>query len=283
MPQSKREIRALLEGAGISPRHRFGQNFMIDQNLLRLLADAAELMPGDLTIEVGPGTGALTEELLHRGAEVLAVEIDRDLAGILRQRFAGNRRFELIEGDVLAGKHGLHAALSQRLRCARESGRTVKLAANLPYNVASPLVVELLLAGVDLLAFTVQREVARRLKAAPATEEYGALSVMVQLLAEVQVLRVLPPQAFWPEPRVESALVRLRRRDLLGGRAAAFSGFVHRLFSFRRKTLRRSLAECCADPAGLLAELGIASGARPEQLSPTQLLALHDRTHPAAP
>src|SRR3954468_21687424 len=98
MAQTKHEIQALLAGAGTEPRHRFGQNFMIDQNLVRLVADAGEIAPSDLVIEVGPGTGTLTEELLSRGGQVVAVEIDRDLAGLLRERFAGNDRFQLIEG-----------------------------------------------------------------------------------------------------------------------------------------------------------------------------------------
>src|SRR5438094_3857448 len=117
MAQTKHQIRALLTAAGIEPRHRFGQNFMIDQNLVRLVADAGEISAGDVVIEVGPGTGTLTEELLSRGAaRVVAVEIDRDLAAVLRERFAGNERFSLIEGDALAGKHALNEELSASLR-----------------------------------------------------------------------------------------------------------------------------------------------------------------------
>src|SRR3954468_23546147 len=99
--QTKQEIQSLLAAAGLSPRHRFGQNFMIDQNLLRIVADAGKPESGGLIIEVGPGTGTLTEELLLCGADVIAVEIDRDLAGVLRERFANEARFKLIEGDAL--------------------------------------------------------------------------------------------------------------------------------------------------------------------------------------
>src|SRR4051812_26457823 len=155
MAQSKHEIQSLLAGAGTEPRHRFGQNFMIDQNLVRLVADAGGIGAEDLVIEVGPGTGTLTDELLARGARVVAVEIDRDLAGLLRERFAGNDRFELIEGDALAGKHALNAELLEKIgRAGREpspqpspgvpgegerGSSGVKLVANLPYNIASPL------------------------------------------------------------------------------------------------------------------------------------------------
>src|SRR4051794_35803164 len=116
MAQTKHEIQSLLAGAGTEPRHRFGQNFMVDQNLVRLVADAGRIAPGDLVIEVGPGTGTLTEEILSRGAEVVAVEIDRDLAGLLRERFTSNVRFTLIEGDALAGKHALNEELNASLR-----------------------------------------------------------------------------------------------------------------------------------------------------------------------
>src|SRR4051794_22395179 len=100
MAQSKHEIQAILAQAGAEPRQRFGQNFMIDQNLVRLVADAGDIAQGDTVIEVGPGTGTLTEELLSRGADVVAVEIDRDLAASLRERYATDARFELIEGDA---------------------------------------------------------------------------------------------------------------------------------------------------------------------------------------
>src|SRR5215212_5065870 len=97
--QTKQQIQSLLAGAGLSPRHRFGQNFMIDQNLLRIVAESGSPAAGDVVIEVGPGTGTLTEEILSRGADVLAVEIDRDLAGLLREQFKDEPRFRLIEGD----------------------------------------------------------------------------------------------------------------------------------------------------------------------------------------
>src|SRR5437667_1845582 len=147
MAQSKHEIQAILATAGAQPRHRFGQNFMIDQNLVRIVADAGEIAPGDVVIEVGPGTGTLTEEILTRGAQVVAVEIDRELARSLRERFINEARFQLIEGDALAGKHELNAELIAAIDAARERGSKTKLVANLPYNIASPLIVDLLLAG----------------------------------------------------------------------------------------------------------------------------------------
>jgi 16S rRNA (adenine1518-N6/adenine1519-N6)-dimethyltransferase len=278
--QTKHEIQALLAQAGSGPRHRFGQNFMIDQNLVRLVAEAGGLRPGDCAIEVGPGTGTLTEELLHRAARVVAVEIDRDLAALLRSRFQDRPNFTLIEGDALAGKHELNPALLAAAREAAARGETAKLVANLPYNIASPLVIESLIAGVSLLAFTVQKEVADRLRAPAGGDDYGPLSVMAQLLARVEVLRTLPPQAFWPAPKIDSSLVRLTRHDRLGSpaRARAFGAFVHGVFSFRRKTLRKALAQAGHDAERALAATGLDGKVRPEVLTPEQLLQLFGAT-----
>jgi 16S rRNA (adenine1518-N6/adenine1519-N6)-dimethyltransferase len=281
MAQTKKEIQDLLAGASTAPRHRFGQNFMIDQNLVRLIADAGDPRPGDLIVEVGPGTGTLTDELLARGASVTAVEIDRDLAGLLRTRFEGNPKFTLIEGDALAGKHAVNDELAKVLADAGARDQPRKLIANLPYNIASPLVVELLIAGVELLAFTVQKEVADRLKAAANSDDYGPLTVIVQLLGQVEVMRTLPPQAFWPQPKIDSSLVRIIRHDRIGPeRAAVFSPFLTQLFSARRKTLRKAMTNAGYDAETVLAKLGIDPQLRPEVLTPEQVLAIFDATRP---
>jgi 16S rRNA (adenine1518-N6/adenine1519-N6)-dimethyltransferase len=277
MAQTKRDIQALLAEAGSHPRHRFGQNFMIDGNLVRLVAESGNIQGGDLVIEVGPGTGTLTEELLARAGSVVAVEIDRDLAGMLRTRFADRPSFQLIEGDALAGKHAIHPELLAILRRAQDAGVSCKLVANLPYNIASPLVIELLIAGVELLSFTVQKEVAERLRAVAGSEAYGPLSVMAQMLANVELLRTLPPQAFWPAPSIDSALVRLTRADRLQTAAPAFGRFVHQLFSARRKTLRKALANAKFDSERLLDQSGIDGQLRPETLTPENFWTLYTR------
>jgi len=264
--QTKHQIQSLLDSVQAEPRHRFGQNFMIDQNLVRLVAEAGQLAPDDLVIEVGPGTGTLTEELLVRAGRVVAVEIDRDLAKLLRERFASNAKFELIEGDALAGKHQLNPQLVQRI----SGSSRAKLVANLPYNIASPLVIELLMAGVEVLAFTVQKEVADRLRAGAGDDAYGPLSVMAAMLSRVEVMRTLPPQAFWPAPKIESALVRMTREDKLGADAAAFTKFVHGVFAFRRKTIRKALIQAGYPGEELVARLGLDPQARPETFSPEQ-------------
>ncbi len=274
MSQTKQEIVCLLAEAGTEPRHRFGQNFMIDQNLLRIVADAGRIEPGDLVIEVGPGTGSLTEELLARvapGGRVVAVEIDRDLAGLLRTRFSGRDDFTLIEADALAGKHQLNPEL---LSVLKEGRRSVKLVANLPYNIASPLVIELLMAGVGHLAFTVQKEVADRLRrggigrvrpafgdgATPLARAGAADAAAPGLLAGAQDRFGARP----PHPRRPAC-----------AQANPFSVFVHKLFSFRRKTLRKALAQAGCDAHALLAATGLDGQLRPEAFTPEQILTLY--------
>ncbi len=266
MPQTPTEIRTLLADASTRPKHRFGQNFMVDANLVRLVADAGDVSPGETIIEVGPGTGTLTEELLDRGANVLAVEIDRDLAGVLRRQFADEPQFELVEGDALQNKHTLHPRLAE----AATGG--AKLVANLPYNIASPLVVELLTLGSPRLAFTVQKEVADRINANPGGKTYGPLSVMCQALATVEVPRTLPPAAFWPPPKITSALVVLTRHRTIDFDAAKLRHVAATLFQQRRKTLRNA-----ADSLGLdLPALDIDPTARAETLTIDDFLRLAD-------
>jgi 16S rRNA (adenine1518-N6/adenine1519-N6)-dimethyltransferase len=288
MAQSKQQIQAHLAAAGSQPRHRFGQNFMIDQNLIRLIADAADIAPGDTIIEVGPGTGTLTDELLSRGTRVVAVEIDRDLAGHLRNLFGEREAFQLIEGDALDGKHALNPEMLAVIEAANASpaapgsdangessaASAVKLVANLPYNIASPLVIELLLAGVETLVFTVQKEVADRLAGRADSDDYGPLTVMASLLSHVKVLRTLPPQAFWPAPKISSALVRMDRDDRLGPIARDFGRFVQRVFSFRRKTLRKALDMMDVELTTSFEQLGMDPSLRAEMFTPEQMLGL---------
>jgi len=290
MAQTKHQIQSLLQSIDAHPRHRFGQNFMIDGNLLRLVADAGGIVPGDAVLEVGPGTGTLTEELLARGAEVLAVEIDRDLAGLLRTRFADNPHFTLIEGDALAGKHAINPEVLAWMAARRAdfanrqsaigNRQSIRLVANLPYNIASPLVIELLIAGVDTLAFTVQKEVAERMRAAADSEAYGPLSVMAQLLAKVEVLRTLPKQAFWPMPTIDSALVKMTRDDRLGDSAAEMGRFVHQLFASRRKTLGKALAVAGYGKAIISQSEKYLFLQRPEVLTPAEFMALFENKIP---
>ncbi|MBI4717790.1 MAG: ribosomal RNA small subunit methyltransferase A [Planctomycetes bacterium] len=251
--QTKREIEALLAQAGMRPRKRFGQHFLIDGNLMRRLVQAADVGPDDLVLEVGAGTGGLTDLLLARGARVVAVEIDRDLSALLAQRFQDVPGLTLLEGDVLAGKHHLRSEVADLIRTSAPHSARVKLVANLPYNVATPLVMNLLAdyPQVRRLCFTVQAEVGERITSAPSCKAYGPLSIMSQLLAEVKTIARLPPHVFWPRPTVDSVMVGMEVRDdppLAGSDVAPFTELVRAVFEHRRKTLRSALGYALAEP-----------------------------------
>lgn len=246
--QTLAEIKALLAAHGLRPRHRFGQNFLLDHGHLARLVDAAEIAAGDLVLEVGPGTGTLTETLLERGAEVVACEIDRDLCELLRERFG--TRIDLLEGDCLDGKHELSAALLERL-----AGRPFTLVANLPYATASPLLANLAARPECRGAFvTVQREVALRLAASPGHGDYGPLSVAIGARFEVRRLVDLPPGCFWPQPKVTSSMVALQPRErpiVPIAQIPAFARFVQGVFGKRRKQLGSTLGAEIARLAGI--------------------------------
>lgn len=273
--QTLAQIRDLFASRGLSPRKALGQNFLIDHNLIRKLADAAHITPGDLILEVGPGTGALTDELLARGARVIAAELDRGLAELLRERLADpqtalgappDASFTLVEGDCLASKRHLAPALNRAL-----AGRPFKLVANLPYSAATPLMLALLADHPECSSMfvTIQREVADRLLAKPGTDDYGTISVVAQAVAHVERIATLPPECFWPRPDVTSAMVSIvRRPDPLTPNPAALAGFTQELFSKRRKQLGSTLGRSFPWPPGITPEN------RVEQLPPDRLVAL---------
>lgn len=268
--QTLSEIKSLLAERGLRPRHRLGQNFLHDHNLLRKLIEAAKIEPGEVVLEVGPGTGTLTEALLDAGARVVACEIDRDLAALLRERLADEQRFTLIEDDCLASKHALSADVLAALRAQR-----FKLVANLPYQIASPLIATLLSDHLECtgLFITIQREVADRIIAPPGGKDYGSLTVICQALADIERVAICPPTCFWPQPKVTSAMLALQRKSFAGQPTPPFaprslSAFLHRLFSKRRKQLGGILGKDFPFPAE------VSPTDRPEQLSVELILTL---------
>lgn len=264
--QSLSQIRSLLTERNLTPRKSLGQNFLIDHNLIRKLADAADLANSDLVLEVGPGTGALTEELLARGCHVIACELDPDLADLLRERITSTR-FTLIEGDCLASKHRLSHALTRAL-----AGRPFKLVANLPYAAATPLLLTLILDHPEcsLMAVTIQREVAHRLVARPGSRDYGVISVLAQTLCQLHRIATLPPECFWPRPDVHSAMLAIRRRPSPPPvDPHALARIASALFANRRKQIARALLSLQVSPP-----TSIDPACRAENLTPEQFVAL---------
>ncbi|GIW79802.1 MAG: ribosomal RNA small subunit methyltransferase A [Gemmatales bacterium] len=282
-------LRELLHNHGIRPKNKLGQNFLIDLNLLDLIVRTADVSRSDLALEVGSGTGSLTTRLSEKAGAVVTVEIDQDFFALARETVGEAGNVQLLHMDVLKNKNELNP---QVLSAVKETYRafrceSVKLVANLPFAVATPVIANLLMEELDLnrMVVTVQWEIASRLLAKPGSKDYGALAVLVQSLAEVKLIRKLPPSVFWPRPKVDSAIVAIFPSK--AKRAAIpdlkrFRNFLRDLYVHRRKNLRSALTGL---PAGRrskqevdarLAELGIDPAARAETLTLEQHLRLCD-------
>jgi 16S rRNA (adenine1518-N6/adenine1519-N6)-dimethyltransferase len=251
----------------VTPNRELGQHFLVDENILGVIGRLAELDEDDVVLEIGPGLGVLTGYLAERVGLVHAVELDRALGPHLTERLSGRDNVELHFGDAL------------RLDLAALQPAPGKLVANLPYNVATPLVVESLdgLRSIEAWTVMVQREVADRFFAAPGTKAYGAVSVLVQLAAERTGFHAVSRTVFRPPPNVDSALVAFRRRPLPAGfqrvKEVVEAGFAH-----RRKTLPNSVELAGLTDRGRAAEalaaLGRPPETRAEALEPPEFVAL---------
>lgn len=262
--QTLTQIKAVLAERGLAPRKALGQNFLIDHGVMRKLIEAADPPAGSLVLEIGPGTGVLTDALLERGCRVVACELDRGLAALLRDRFAGESRFTLVEGDCLASKRELApevlAALGQE---------PFRLVANLPYSAATPVMMILMGQPRCLGQFvTIQKEVGDRLSAGPGSRDYGPISVIGGATSRVEAIATLPPECFWPRPSVTSVMVAIRPIDGASVDVAALGAFTHRLFSQRRKQLGSVLG------ADVLTSAGIDPKIRAENLDVPTILHL---------
>jgi 16S rRNA (adenine1518-N6/adenine1519-N6)-dimethyltransferase len=251
----------------VAPNRELGQHFLVDGNILGVIGRLAELGAGDVVLEVGPGLGVLTEYLAERAALVHAVELDRALEPHLAQRLQGRENVELLFGDAL------------RLDLAALEPAPTKFVANLPYNVATPLIVESLdgLPTVGHWTVMVQREVADRLFARPGTKSYGAVSVLLQLATERTGFHPVSRTVFRPPPNVDSALVAFRRTRLPEG-FADIKGVVEAAFAHRRKTLPNSLELSGLAPraraASALEAIDRDPAVRAEALEPHEFVAL---------
>ncbi len=254
---------------GSAAKKELGQHFLVDENLLGVIGRLAELGPDDVVLEIGPGLGVLTAYLADRTRHVHAVELDRSLEPRLREGLAGRPNVELHFGDAL------------RLDLAALEPKPTKLVSNLPYNIATPLVAESLdgLPGIELWCVMVQREVADRFFAQASTKSYGAVSVLIQLVAERTGFHPVSRTAFRPRPNVDSALVAFRRRTAEGDWDRQWvKQVVGAAFAHRRKRLPNSLELAGvstrerADAA--LEAIGRDPGVRAEELGPPEFVAL---------
>jgi 16S rRNA (adenine1518-N6/adenine1519-N6)-dimethyltransferase len=259
-------VHALLDAHGLHPKRSLGQNFLVDPNTARRVVALADLPAAAPVLEIGPGLGSLTLALLDAGHDVVALELDDRLAAVLRTVVAdadAGARVRVEHGDAM------RVDLAALLAPAPSPRACVS---NLPYNVAVPVVVRLLeeADAVERILVMVQREVGERLAAGPGDAQYGAVSVKVAYFAEAQVVGLVPPTVFIPKPKVDSALVRLRRRAAPPVRVPSADGLfalVRAGFAQRRKMLRRSLVPLLGDATpAVLEAAGVAPTARAEAL-----------------
>lgn len=268
---SPKDLAAYLESRSLGMRKRYGQNFLVNPDVRRRIADLAEAEPGSLVWEIGPGLGAMTAEILGRGARLEAFEIDPGFSAALREIYGAESRFRLREGDFLRTRA---AALAE--------ARPDRILGNLPYNAAAAMLAALLEGGTPpaRMVFTVQKEAARRMASGPGTKDYASFTVLCRSVCDVRIAFDIGSSSFWPAPRVTSSVVLLSPRPDAAPEAGSrgFTRFVRSLFSSRRKTAvnnLRALGFPGPEAADILRGMGFPADARAETLTPDELLAFY--------
>lgn len=294
--QTKSFLLARFREMGIRPATRHGQNFLIDLNLVELIVESAELTKDDVVLEVGTGTGSLTAKMAEQAAAVVTVEIDGHLYELASEYLIDLPNVTMLKMDALRNKNnfddGVMATIGERL--AEGPNRRFKLVANLPYNIATPVLSNLLLSKhvPHSMTATIQKELADRIVAPPSTKDYSALSVWLQSQCDVEIVRVLPPSVFWPAPKVTSAIVRLMVNP--ARRAAIpdlryFHQITKALFLHRRKFLRANIVAAMKEHLdkervdAVLTEMEFPPQARTEELDVPTLLRLAEALRAVAP
>jgi len=284
--QTKRQIQQLLASAGVRPNKRLGQNFLIDLNLMTGLVDSANISDRDIVLEVGCGTGSLTQALAANAGTVIAVEIDQSLAKIAQRELADKKNVQIINADVLESKNTISGIVANALASARKkyTGRLL-LVANLPYNAACPVMLNLVTGRTtaDAMYVTVQKEVADRMTTQPGSRDYGMLSIFLTATGDVRIMKVLKPTVFWPKPKVDSAMisyVRSKEKTKRIHNMQLFSQVTKLFMGHRRKMLKA----CIKFAAGKLAEVhdwsrifescSVEPTSRPQQIPPEDYIAI---------
>ncbi len=282
--QTKQDIERLLAGAGTQPKHRLGQNFLIDLNLMRLLIQAAHLNEQDVVLEVGTGTGSFSQGIAEQCGRLITVEFDTTLFNIAQTQFNKFDNITQFNLDILKNKNTIQTEVLDAAQNARsEFGGRFLLVANLPYNVGSSVMANLISGPVvaDGMFVTIQKEVADRMAASPGRADYGTLSILMAATGTVRFLRKLPASVFWPRPQVESAMVSFER-DPEKVRQ------IHDIHTFREVINlfmghRRKMLKACAKFAegnlekvrhwtDVFEEAVVDSHKRPEELTPKQFV-----------
>ncbi len=300
-PHTKSMLKVLFEERGVRVKKHWGQNFLIDQNLLQFIVKTAELSCNDVVLEIGAGTGSLTRLIAKRAGHVFAVELDRKLFGILNDTLKDYNNVTTINKDILKSKHDIHpeilASIYEYINTSSlTDAKCVKVISNLPYYISTPIIIDLLqeVLPIKTMILMLQRETTNRMIAQPGTGNYGVLSVITKLFADVKVLKKLPPDVFWPVPNVDSSIVNLtvnrhRYADKIRD-YKSFKDIVHAIYVSRRKTILNSLLslspgygkkdetrEIRNDLVAILGQVDIKLESRGEELDIEALIALSNK------
>ncbi len=280
-----------LERAGLHPKTKYGQNFLIDLNLLDILIKGSDIQKTDVILEVGTGMGSLSKLMAPLAGAVVTVEIDRDLQALAAKELRGLKNITMLSCDALRNKNHMRedVLVAVRETLASIPNSRFKLVANLPYNVATPIISNLLTVDPfpDRMVVTIQKELAQRIVAEPGCKDYSALTIWMQSLCDCEILRILPPSVFWPSPKIDSAIIRVTPNAAKRSRIVDLEYFHSRLralFFHRRKFLRSQLFTATQDDLSkpqideILEKLGLAPNLRAEQLSVEQIMELLEAT-----
>jgi len=298
-PHTKSMLKMLFLERGVRLKKHWGQNFLIDQNILQFIVRSAELSRNDVILEIGAGTGSLTKLIAEKAGHVFAVEMDRKLFEILGEALKDCNNVTSLNKDILKSKHHIHPEIVECVSNYVNTAPTtegylcIKVISNLPYYISTPVIIDLLQEAlpIKMMILTLQQDITNRLVSHPGTKDYGQLSIMTRLFADVKVLKKLPPSVFWPAPLVDSAIIKMTvNRNRYSDRIRDYQGFqdvIKTIYTSRRKTLLNNLISLCLkggiekdaqrlreDLQPILKKVGIDPGSRGEELDLEKLIEL---------